>query len=34
MIPLSNNACSSKIISKGRKKDILLDIYRDDIAYS
>ncbi|MEE0901604.1 MAG: XRE family transcriptional regulator [Methanobrevibacter sp.] len=34
MIPLSNKAYSSNIISKGRKKDILLDIFRDDIAYS
>lgn len=34
MIPLANKAYGSKIISKGRKKDILLDLFRDDIAYS
>lgn len=34
MIPLANEAYKNKIISKGRKKDILLDLFRDDIAYS
>lgn len=34
MIPLSNKAYNNKIVSKGRKKDILLDLFRDDIAYS
>lgn len=33
MIPLSNNAYENKLISKGRRKDILLDLFRDEIAY-
>lgn len=33
MIPLSNKAYENRIISKGRRKDILLDLFRDEIAY-
>ena len=33
MIPLAKKACCEGLISKGRKKDILLDLFRDDIAY-
>ena len=33
MIPLANEAYVNGTISKGRKKDILLDLFRDDIAY-
>lgn len=33
MIPLANKAYHDGIISKGRKKDILIDLFRDDIAY-
>ena len=33
MIPLSNNAYENNLISKGRRKDILLDLFRDEIAY-
>jgi Zn-dependent peptidase ImmA (M78 family)/transcriptional regulator with XRE-family HTH domain len=33
MIPLANNAYDNNIITKGKKKDVLLDIFRDDIAY-
>ena len=32
MIPLTKKAYSNGLISKGRKKDILLDLFRDDIA--
>lgn len=33
MIPLSNKAYEKGLISKGRRKDILLDLFRDEIAY-
>jgi Zn-dependent peptidase ImmA (M78 family) len=33
MIPLSNKAYENNLISKGRRKDILLDLFRDEIAY-
>ena len=33
IIPLVFKAHSEKRISKGRKKDILLDLFREDIAY-
>ena len=33
MIPLTDKAYKDGIISKGRRKDILLDLFRDDIAY-
>ena len=33
MIPLTKKAYFDGLISKGRKKDILLDLFRDDIAY-
>lgn len=33
MIPLINKSYEDKIISKGRRKDILLDLFRDEIAY-
>ena len=33
MIPLTDNAYDERVISKGRRKDILLDLFREDIAY-
>lgn len=33
MIPLTDKAYKDGIISKGRRKDILLDLFREDIAY-